>query len=197
MTEPFCSPMRNFDSLQGMLRMDSLNPGIMFIGSDGYIGFESNPYDNGGMGFEIKYQCPVEEPCEDIKSVKYCKKQEKKGKCNKASVWKKCQSTCEKCDLNLMGNLPQNNSSIKTKATATSTNLRSKEVAPGMIMGECGGEVSGPSGILQSPNWPEMYPANTSCHWTIDCEDEEKPNLLVNWGDLVNNVTWDENAEFR
>ena len=98
-TEPFClPPMTNFGSLQGMLRMDSFNPAIMEIGSDGYLGFESNPYSMGGMGFEVEYQCPAEEPCEDIKSAKFCKKAKKKGKCKKASIWKKCQLTCDKCD---------------------------------------------------------------------------------------------------
>jgi len=37
--------------------------------------------------------------CEDIESAKYCKKAMKKGKCSKASIWKKCQSTCKKCDV--------------------------------------------------------------------------------------------------
>ena len=37
--------------------------------------------------------------CEDIKSAKYCKKAKKKGKCSKASVWMKCQSTCNKCNV--------------------------------------------------------------------------------------------------
>ena len=104
--------------------MDNIYPGSMFIASDGNIGFESSPYGTGGMGFEIKYECPVEEPCEDIKSKKWCKKQKKKGKCKKASVWKKCQSTCEKCDLQLRGNLPQHNSAMETKAT-TDTEMRS------------------------------------------------------------------------
>ena len=40
--------------------------------------------------------CGGEEPCEDQKSSKYCKKALKKGKCNK--VWKKCQKTCDRCD---------------------------------------------------------------------------------------------------
>ena len=62
---------------------------------------------------------------------------------------------------------------------------------------ECGGEVSGLSGTLQSPNWPEMYPANTSCLWNINCEDGGKPNISVYWGDLVNNVVWSENAGCR
>ena len=99
MTEPFCpTPMRSFDSLQGMLRMDDFNPASMIIGSNGNVGFESNPHSMGGKGFEIKYQCPVKEPCEDIKSAKFCKKQKKKGKCKKASIWKKCKLTCDKCD---------------------------------------------------------------------------------------------------
>ena len=128
MVEPFCPsippPMRSFDSLGGILRMDNPNPGSIIIASDGHIGFEADSYGMGGMGFEIKYECPVKEPCEDIKSAKWCKKQKKKGKCKKASVWKKCQSTCEKCDSKLGGILPQDNVSMKTKATTT-TKLRS------------------------------------------------------------------------
>ena len=42
---------------------------------------------------------PPTTTCEDIKSTKFCKKAKKKGKCSKASIWKKCQSTCEKCDV--------------------------------------------------------------------------------------------------
>jgi len=106
MTEPYCPPpMRSFDTLRGMLRMDAFEPRFepghpahMIIMSNGYIGFESNPYSMGGTGFEIKYQCPVKEPCEDIKSAKFCNKQKKKGKCKKASIWKKCKLTCNKCD---------------------------------------------------------------------------------------------------
>ena len=129
MVEPFCPsapPMRSFDSsLGGILRNDNPSPGSIFIASDGNVGFSSDSYGMGGMGFEIKYECPVKEPCEDIKSAKWCKKQKKKGKCKKASVWKKCQSTCEKCDSKLRGNLPQDNFSMKTKATTTSK-LRSQ-----------------------------------------------------------------------
>ena len=40
----------------------------------------------------------TKEPCEDIKGTKWCKKQKKNGKCSTASVWKKCKSTCDKCD---------------------------------------------------------------------------------------------------
>ena len=127
MVEPYCPstpPMRSYDSLGGIIRMDNPNPGSMFIASDGRVGFSSDSYSMGGMGFEIKYECPVKEPCEDIKSKKWCKKQKKKGKCKKASVWMKCQSTCEKCDLKLRGNLPKHNSVMETKAT-TDTKMRS------------------------------------------------------------------------
>merc|ERR1711971_370626 len=40
--------------------------------------------------------CSGEEPCEDQKPFKFCKKALKKGKCNK--VWKKCKKTCDRCD---------------------------------------------------------------------------------------------------
>ena len=86
--------------------MDGIYPGSMLVASNGTIVFEASPYSMGGMGFEIKYECPLEEPCEDIKSTKWCKKQKEKGKCKEESVWKKCQSTCEKCET-------------KTKATTT------------------------------------------------------------------------------
>ena len=99
--------------------MDGIYPGTMLVASNGTIGFEASPYGMGGMGFEIKYECPVKEPCEDINSTKWCKKQKKKKKCEDTSVWKKCQSTCEKCDSNLRGNLPQHNFSMKTQAITT------------------------------------------------------------------------------
>ena len=128
--EPFCPSaaplMRSFgSSIKGILRNDNPSPGSIFIASDGNVGFSSDSYGMGGMGFEINYECPVKEPCEDIKSAKWCKKQKKKGKCKKASVWEKCQSTCEKCDSKLRGNLPQDNFSMKTKATTT-TKMRSQ-----------------------------------------------------------------------
>ena len=116
MLEPFCPstpPLRSFDSQSTMI-----------VASNGTIVFEASPNSMGGMGFEIKYECPVKEPCEDINSAKWCKKQKKKGKCKKASVWKKCQSTCEKCDSKLRSNLQEDNFSMKTKATTT-TKLRS------------------------------------------------------------------------
>ena len=127
LVEPHCPstpPMRSFDSLGRILKMDNPNPGYMFIASGGNVGFSSDSYSMGGMAFEIKYECPVVEPCEDIKSTKWCKKQKKNGKCKKASVWKKCQSTCEKCDSKLRSSLPQDNFSMKTKVPTT-TKLRS------------------------------------------------------------------------
>jgi hypothetical protein len=107
MLEPFCPstpPLRSFDSQSTMI-----------VASNGTIVFEASPNSMGGMGFEIKYECPAattttttttkttittttKEPCEDIKSTKWCKKQKKNGKCSTASVWTKCKSTCDKCD---------------------------------------------------------------------------------------------------
>ena len=77
-TEPFClPPMSSFDSLQELLRTDEIHPATMDIGSDGHLGFKSNSFGIRGRSFEISYQC--EEPCEYIKSTKFCKKGKVKG----------------------------------------------------------------------------------------------------------------------
>ena len=71
------------------------SPSLLNFGSSGFIGFSSPSESSGGLGFEIKYECP--RPCEDQKSNKFCKKQEKKGNCKKASIKKKCKKTCGEC----------------------------------------------------------------------------------------------------
>ena len=76
-----------------------------------------------------------------------------------------------------------------TKTTTTTTTTMITTTTP-----NCGGEVNGPSGTLQSPNWPDKYPSNAYCRWSINCEDGGKPNITVHWGDLVNNVVWAENG---
>ena len=74
-------------------------PNFLSFHPQGNITFQSSLFggDHSGLPFQIDFTCETEEPCEDIKSSKYCKKQKKKGKCKKANVWKKCQMTCEKC----------------------------------------------------------------------------------------------------
>ena len=79
----------------------------------------------------------------------------------------------------------------------TSLNQCATTTTMSPIPPNCGGEVYGSSGTLQSPNWPEKYPSNTYCLWSINCEDGGKPNVSVHWGDLVNNFVWDENAGCR
>ena len=118
MLEPFCQsapPMRSFDTSNTYL----------VVASNGTIRFEASPNGMGGMGFEIKYECPAAtttttpKPCKNIKAPKWCKKQKKNGKCNVAYVWTKCRYTCEKCDSKLGDNLPQHNFSMKTQAITT------------------------------------------------------------------------------
>ena len=31
----------------------------------------------------------------------------------------------------------------------------------------CGGHLNGPSGIIQSPNYPSNYPDYADCEWTV------------------------------
>ncbi|XP_078582053.1 cubilin-like isoform X2 [Branchiostoma floridae x Branchiostoma japonicum] len=38
------------------------------------------------------------------------------------------------------------------------------------VQGGCGGNFSTPSGMIQSPNYPEVYPHNSDCTWTITVE---------------------------
>ena len=76
--------------------------------------------------------------------------------------------------------------------TTTTTPTTMSPIPP-----NCGGEVFGPSGTLQSPNWPDKYPPNTYCLWSINCEEGGKPNVSVHWGNLVNNFVWDENSGCR
>ena len=77
-------------------RIDNMAPGNLQFGSDGTVNFYA--YSMAGKGFEINYECEIEEPCEDEKPKKYCKKQKNKGKCNKAGIAKKCMKTCNKCE---------------------------------------------------------------------------------------------------
>ncbi|XP_058123035.1 cubilin homolog [Anopheles ziemanni] len=43
----------------------------------------------------------------------------------------------------------------------------------------CGGDLTKPSGVLSSPNYPNPYPKETECHWTITTEPETVINLIV------------------
>jgi len=39
---------------------------------------------------------------------------------------------------------------------------------------QCGGSLTSATGTLQTPNWPQQYPANTDCEWTIELPDAGK-----------------------
>ena len=95
MDEPFCHASE-MASKRAFLkeRMGNGNPGYLQFGSDGTVNFYA--YSMAGQGFEINYECEI--PCEDEKPKKYCKKQKKKGKCNKPGIIRKCRKTCKKCD---------------------------------------------------------------------------------------------------
>lgn len=42
---------------------------------------------------------------------------------------------------------------------------------------QCGGDLSGPGGVILSPNWPEWYGEGEDCSWRIHV-DEDKRVLL-------------------
>ena len=86
-----------------------------------------------------------------------------------------------------------NSTTTTTITTTTTMSSTTTSIIPiSTIPPNCGGEVYGPSGTLQSPNWPDKYPSNTYCLWNINCDDGGSPNLSVHWGDLVNNYIWDD-----
>ena len=42
---------------------------------------------------------------------------------------------------------------------------------------QCGGEVYGPSGSIQTPGYPNDYPNNTWCIWNVICGENEQAEL--------------------
>lgn len=42
---------------------------------------------------------------------------------------------------------------------------------------QCGGDLTGPGGVILSPNWPEWYGEGEDCSWRIHV-DEDKRVLL-------------------
>ena len=67
----------------------------------------------------------------------------------------------------------------------------------GVFGQDCGGDFFGPSGKIQSPDWPKDYPANSNCSWSIICEDGGKPKISVLWADVKNTIEWNEEAGCR
>ena len=45
---------------------------------------------------------------------------------------------------------------------------------PPTIAFQCGGTLRTASGSIQTPNWPETYPVDIDCTWTIELPDSSK-----------------------
>jgi len=45
------------------------------------------------------------------------------------------------------------------------------------LPGGCGGHYISESGVIQSPNYPDLYPANSDCEWLIDTQAGNTVNL--------------------
>ena len=75
--------------------------------------------------------------------------------------WDQYCNICE-CKSNTTNN-------STTPSTTPSTITPTSPTIPPLI---CGEDHYGPSGIIQSPGYPEHYPAKARCNWNISCEDE-------------------------
>ena len=45
------------------------------------------------------------------------------------------------------------------------------------IEAPCGDQLSGPSGKITSPDWPNEYPNFADCFWGIDCSNGENVEI--------------------
>ena len=56
---------------------------------------------------------------------------------------------------------------------------------------ECGGIISGLSGTIQSPGFPEFFPPDSSCEWIIDCLENRIDSKDLYYGQAKFSVVWD------
>ncbi|XP_077593449.1 seizure 6-like protein isoform X1 [Stigmatopora nigra] len=64
---------------------------------------------------------------------------------------------------------------------------------------QCGGDLSGPGGVILSPNWPEWYGEGEECTWSIHVGEEKRvlvdvQLLNITEGDLLTVTDGDEGA---
>ncbi|ESP05374.1 hypothetical protein LOTGIDRAFT_103271, partial [Lottia gigantea] len=55
----------------------------------------------------------------------------------------------------------------------------------------CGGVINTESGTIQSPNFPNLYPQNAVCDWTVEAPEDKIIIFTFNYFDLE-----DYNCEF-
>ncbi|XP_061603282.1 seizure 6-like protein isoform X2 [Phyllopteryx taeniolatus] len=64
---------------------------------------------------------------------------------------------------------------------------------------QCGGDLSGPGGIILSPNWPEWYGEGEECAWSVHVEEDKRvlidvQLLNISDGDLLTVTDGDDGA---
>ncbi|XP_061657357.1 seizure 6-like protein isoform X2 [Syngnathoides biaculeatus] len=64
---------------------------------------------------------------------------------------------------------------------------------------QCGGDLSGPGGIILSPNWPEWYGEGEECAWSVHVEEDKRvlidvQLLNISEGDLLTVTDGDDGA---
>lgn len=50
---------------------------------------------------------------------------------------------------------------------------------------QCGGDLSGPGGVILSPNWPEWYGEGEDCSWRIHVDEDKRVLMDVQLWDTV------------
>lgn len=59
-----------------------------------------------------------------------------------------------------------------------------------LVLGECGGHRDSSSGTIESPNYPNGYPVEQNCIWTVAVEGSVKNiKLSFRYGCTVNAVS--------
>ena len=50
---------------------------------------------------------------------------------------------------------------------------------PPLSAAQCGGDLTGPGGVILSPNWPEWYGEGEDCSWRIHVGEDKRVLLDV------------------
>uniref|UniRef100_A0A803K227 Metalloendopeptidase n=1 Tax=Xenopus tropicalis TaxID=8364 RepID=A0A803K227_XENTR len=81
-----------------------------------------------------------------------------------------------------------------TPATTTmkpTTTTQSTTTVTTTTKNGCGGMLSGPSGVITSPNYPNNYPKNSYCHWNITTTSKFKITFTDMDVEYVQYCIWD------
>ena len=70
--------------------------------------------------------------------------------------------------------LPSDKPTTTEMQSTTHTTAAPSREPPTASRRQCGEDLKSSSGFLQTMNWPETYPVNIDCEWTIEIPDSDK-----------------------